>query len=259
MEVRLLGTGDAIGTPKIGCACPQCREARASGRERLRTSLLLTVGDRRLLVDTGPDLRRQLLAACSPSIDAVVWTHGHYDHFMGFGEFYRVQEPPPVHAAPEVLEYCARVFSFLSFPQSAHAPFEPFDLCGARITLVPVNHPPQPTYGLRIEADGAVLAYTADTRADIPEASLDLLCGADLLLLDAIAPAGYCINKHMTYDQALALAVRLEPKEFRCVHLAHLVPWDLPHLGRDGETFVLGDHVAAPPRPPADPEARPRL
>lgn len=259
MEVRLLGTGDAIGTPKIGCACPQCRGARASGRERLRTSLLLTIGGRRLLVDTGPDLRRQLLDACSPSIDAVVWTHGHYDHFMGFGEFYRVQEPPPVHAAPEVLEYCARVFSFLSFPQRARAPFEPFDLCGARVTLVPVNHPPQPTYGLRIEADGAVLAYTADTRADIPPASLELLRGADLLLVDAIAPAGYSINKHMTYDQALALAARLEPKDFRCVHLAHLVPWDLPHLGQDGETFVLGDHIAPPPRPPADPEARPRL
>ena len=258
MEVRLLGTGDAVGTPKVGCPCQQCRAAREAGRERLRTSLLLTIGGRRLLVDTGPDLRRQLLDACSPVIDAVVWTHGHYDHFMGFGEFYRVQEPPPVHAAPEVLAYCAPVFSFLRFAQHAHAPLEPFDLCGARVTLVPVNHPPQPTYGLRVEADGAVLAYTADTRADIPAASFDLLRGADLLLLDAIAPAGYRISKHMTYDEALALAARLEPAEFRLVHLAHLVPWDLPHLGRDGETFVLGDHRPEP-SPGPDRTGRPRL
>ena len=256
MEVRLLGTGDAIGTPKIGCDCAQCREARKTGRERLRTSLLVTIGGRRLMVDTGPDLRRQLLDACSPRVDAVVWTHGHYDHFMGFGEFYRVQAPPPVHAAPEVLAYCAPIFSFLSFSQNAHCPLEPFDLCGATVTLVPVNHPPSPTYGLRVEADGAVLAYTADTRADLPASSLDLLSGADLLLVDAIAPAGYRINKHMTYDEALTLVEQLAPREFRCVHLAHLLPWDLPHLGRDGETFVLGAHAPAPP-PPA--RGRPRL
>ena len=93
MEVRLLGTGDAIGTPKVGCSCPQCLDSLASGRERLRTSLLVTVGGCRILVDSGPDLRRQLLSAGSPLIDALVWTHGHYDHFMGFGEFYRVQAP----------------------------------------------------------------------------------------------------------------------------------------------------------------------
>ena len=104
-----------------------------------------------------------------------------------------------------------------------------------------------------------MLAYTADTRADVPEESLDLLRGADLLLLDAIAPAGYRIHKHMTYDQALALAARLEPKAFRCVHLAHLVPWDLPHLGRDGETFVLGDHAPGPSRPAQSRDGRLRL
>jgi len=256
MELRLLGTGDAIGTPKIGCDCPQCREACATGLERLRTSLLLTIGGRHLLIDSGPDLRRQLLCAGSPAIDALLWTHGHYDHFMGFGEFYRVQDAPPVHAAPEVLDYCGRIFSFLRFEEHPHAPYEPFELCGATVTLVPVNHPPGPTYGLRLEADGAVFAYTADTRADIPERSLALLEGADLLLVDAIAPAGYRINKHMTYDEALALADRLRPKAFRCVHLAHLIPWDLPHLGHDGETFVLGDRTPAafaPRRPPRGP------
>jgi phosphoribosyl 1,2-cyclic phosphate phosphodiesterase len=259
MEVRLLGTGDAIGTPKVGCECPQCRSARDSGRERLRTSLLLSVGDSRILIDSGPDLRRQLLAAGSPEIDAVVWTHGHFDHFMGYGEFYRVQDPPPVHAAPGVLDYCARVFSFLSFERCAHFPYEPFDLCGATVTLVPVNHPPDPTFGLRIEADGAVLAYTADTRADISPRSFALLEDADLLLIDAIAPAGYHINKHMTYDQSVELAARLRPKTFRCVHLAHLMPWDLAHTGNDRDAFVLGRHVSRPARAPRPPSGSARL
>ena len=103
-----------------------------------------------------------------------------------------------------------------------------------------------------------MLAYTADTRADVPEASLDLLRGADLLLLDAIAPAGYRIHKHMTYDQALALAARLEPKAFRCVHLAHLVPWDLPTSGGTARPSCSATSPVRPGSGPA-PGRRPRL
>ena len=93
MKFTLLGTGDAIGTPKIGCDCPQCTHARETGT-LLRTSILIEHDDRHILVDSSPDLRQQLLRYGSPHIDAVIWTHGHYDHFMGFGEFYRVQKIP---------------------------------------------------------------------------------------------------------------------------------------------------------------------
>src|SRR5512136_3458995 len=103
MKITLLGTGDAIGTPKVGCTCPQCIQADKTGSMRLRTSLLVENNGRHLLVDSSPDLRQQLLRHGSPHIDAVIWTHGHYDHFMGFGEFYRVQTMPEVYAAPNVL------------------------------------------------------------------------------------------------------------------------------------------------------------
>ncbi len=103
MKVTLLGTGDAIGTPKIGCSCPRCTYARETGAMRLRTSLLLEHNGHHVLIDSSPDLRQQLLLQGSPKIDAVIWTHGHYDHFMGYGEFYRVQPLPPVYAAPPVL------------------------------------------------------------------------------------------------------------------------------------------------------------
>ncbi|TAJ45450.1 MBL fold metallo-hydrolase [Methanofollis fontis] len=239
MKVTLLGTGDAIGTPKIGCSCPVCTEARRSGRQRLRSTVLVEIGDRTILVDTGPDLRAQLLAAGSPHIDAVIWTHGHYDHFMGFGEFYRVQRIPPVYAAAETLASTTRIFSFLSFTVEEAEPYVSFDLFGAEVTLFPVHHPPMPTFGVRVEHEGAVFATTSDSSARIPARSLDLLAGADLLLLDAIAPQGYTISKHMSYGEALELAGSLTPRTFRCTHASHLIPWDTPHLAADMESFDL--------------------
>ncbi|HZD42903.1 MAG TPA: MBL fold metallo-hydrolase, partial [Methanomicrobiales archaeon] len=87
MRITLLGTGDAVGTPRVGCSCPNCTTAVAEGLSRLRTSLLLEVDGKHILVDTSPDLRQQLLKSGSPYIDAVIRTHGHYDHYSGYGDF----------------------------------------------------------------------------------------------------------------------------------------------------------------------------
>ena len=84
------------------------------GPRRLRTSLLIEHANQHILIDTSPDLRQQLLKCGSPFIDAVIWTHGHYDHFMGFGEFYRVQKYPRVFAAEPVLRYCGETFRSLT-------------------------------------------------------------------------------------------------------------------------------------------------
>jgi phosphoribosyl 1,2-cyclic phosphate phosphodiesterase len=237
MKFTLIGTGDAIGTPKVGCDCPQCSHAKNTGSMRLRTSLLVENAGKHILVDSSPDLRQQLLLNGSPHIDAVVWTHGHYDHFIGFGEFYRVQKIPPVFAAPPVLDYCADLFRFLTFEKGSIQPYEPFDIFGMTITLFMVKHPPAFTCGILFETKESRVAFTSDTNIDIPEKSLALLTNLDLLLLDAFVPSDIRIHKHMNYLDACTLATNLSPKEYRCVHLSHLMPWDLPHLGNDGDTF----------------------
>jgi len=238
MKITLLGTGDAVGTPRIGCSCPQCIRANIENISRLRTSVLIEADGRNILIDTSPDLRQQLLANGSPHIDAVIWTHGHYDHFMGFGEFYRVQEIPPVFAAPPVLSYGAGIFGFLTFKKNPINPYEPFDLFGCSITPFLVRHPPAYTCGMLIEADGVKIGFTSDTNADIPTKSLGLLKNLDLLLLDALVPPEIHIPKHMNYFDACLLAKNLTPTQFRCVHASHLLSWDLPSVGRDGESFV---------------------
>jgi phosphoribosyl 1,2-cyclic phosphate phosphodiesterase len=241
MKITLLGTGDAIGTPKIGCSCPQCTSAHLHGLQRLRTSYLIETGGKYILIDTSPDLRMQLLTAGSPHIDAVLWTHGHYDHFMGFGEFYRVQDIPDAYGAPGVVEYCRRMFSFLPFSIHPRDPFRPFCLFGLDITLFPVSHPPAETYGLLLSTAGASIGFTSDTNRDIPSESLSLLAGVDLLFIDALTPSPIRIRQHMNYGEACALADCLDVREFRCVHMSHLLPWDLPHTSRDGDRFTFPD------------------
>jgi phosphoribosyl 1,2-cyclic phosphate phosphodiesterase len=239
MKITLLGTGDAIGTPRIGCDCPQCSHAKATGATRLRTSLLIENEGKHLLIDSSPDLRQQLLRCGSPHIDAVIWTHGHYDHFIGFGEFYRVQNIPPAFAAPPVLSYCSEVFRFLSFEKGAIDPYVPFEIFGINVTLFVVRHPPAYTCGMIFETGESKVGFTSDTNIDIPQQSLDLLKDLDLLLLDAIVPSNINIHKHMNYLDACTLAGRLAPVDFLTVHMSHMMPWDLPHTGKDGETFVF--------------------
>jgi phosphoribosyl 1,2-cyclic phosphate phosphodiesterase len=88
---------------------------------------------------------------------------------------------------------------------------------------------------VRIDSPEGSIAYTGDTLADIPERSRALLAGVDLLILDAIVPSEIHLNKHMNYGEALEMGREAGPREFRFVHLSHLIPWSLPHLARDRE------------------------
>ncbi len=160
---------------------------------------------------------------------------------MGFGEFYRVQDIPDAYGAPGVVEYCRNIFSFLSFSPYPMEPFRPFSLFGLEIILFPVCHPPAEAYGLLLSTPDASVGFTSDTNRNIPPESLSLLAGADLLFIDALAPPPIRIRQHMNYGEACALAGDLGVREFRCVHMSHLMPWDLPNTSRDGDTFSFPD------------------
>jgi phosphoribosyl 1,2-cyclic phosphate phosphodiesterase len=98
--------------------------------------------------------------------------------------------------------------------------------------------------GVRIDDGRRVVVITSDTKMDIPERSLELMNGADLMLADAITPPGYTISKHMTADEAIALGEKLGAKRLLLTHLSHLYP---PHemalkkwpLGHDMMEIVL--------------------
>ena len=239
MKITVLGTGDTVGTPMVGCSCPVCTYAEEHGIQRLRTSILLEHKGKHLLIDTSPDLRQQLLAAGSPHINAIIWTHGHYDHIMGFPDFYRVhREMLQVYGAPEVLDYCGSIFPFIKHKEIPLLAFEQQKICNMEVMLFPVEHD-TPTYGLRVHAGGKTFVYSCDTSANLSQETLAHMMDADLLLLDGIFPADVHIKKHMNIADAENLAEVLRSKEYWCVHMSHRIPFEYERGARDMQSWIL--------------------
>ncbi|MDY6966012.1 MAG: MBL fold metallo-hydrolase [Halobacteriota archaeon] len=246
MDVTLLGTGDAVGTPKIGCHCPACEDALNGGRSRRsRFSVMIESDEGRILIDTSPDLRWQLIDNGIDSIDAVIWTHPHYDHFAGFGEFYRVQKGINVYGLKETLDEILDDVGFITHKRNEVELYEPFELIGLEFTLFEVNHPTiETSVGVCVREGENKLIITGDTRKEIPSKSLNIMKGADIMIADAITPPNYKVMKHMNLEEAMELGEELGAKKLILTHLSHLFPphdlasEDLP-LGYDGMRLKL--------------------
>ena len=85
MKVRILGSGTSSGVPRLGNDWGGCDPAEPRNR-RTRSSLLVEHDGVRVLVDTSPDMREQLLAADVSHVDAIIWTHDHADHCHGIDD-----------------------------------------------------------------------------------------------------------------------------------------------------------------------------
>lgn len=244
MKITLLGTGDAVGTPKIGCSCPACTDAKKGGRSRrLRFSVLLESDKGRVLIDTSPDLRWQLLQKGINHVDGVIWTHSHYDHYAGFGDFHRIQNGVNVYGLKNTLDYILNYLSFMQPVRHDVTLYKPFELIGLDITLVEVRHPPiEESAGVIIKDGKNKIVITGDSTIDIPEKSLEFMDGPDLLIADAIIPPRAKILKHMNSQEAMELADHLKARKVVLTHLSHNYP---PHeesikewpLGYDGMEF----------------------
>ncbi|WP_319508966.1 MBL fold metallo-hydrolase [uncultured Methanolobus sp.] len=244
MKITLLGTGDATGTPVIGCNCPTCQDAHEGGKsQRTRFAILVESSEGSVLVDTGPDLRYQLLRQNTKRIDGVIWTHGHYDHFAGFAEFHRVQYNVDVYGLPETLEYILGYLQFLHPKKHERNLYEPFELIGLEFTLFEVIHPPvKRSVGVMICDGNTKVVITGDTQRDIPEKSIEIIMEPDLLIADAIVPPTVHVKKHMNTTEAMDLAEEIKAKKVVFTHLSHFFK---PHdeavteypLGYDGMVF----------------------
>lgn len=246
MRIVLLGTGDTAGTPKIGCTCPACMDALSGGRSmRSRFSILIESEKGRILIDTGPDLRYQLLKHRINHVDGVIWTHGHYDHYAGFGEFYRVQNRVHVYGLSDTLDYILTYLYFMKPVRHDVSVYEPFHLIGLEFTLFLVYHPPlAESAGVLVREGDKKLVITGDTQRQIPRQSIEIMQDPDILICDAIAPPEYHLQKHTNAAEAEELALRLNAKQMVMTHISHLFP---PHdeavkrwnLGYDGMELVL--------------------
>lgn len=238
MQISLLGTGDAPGTPVIGCKCPACVDALNGGlSKRSRFSILIESEKGKVLVDSGPDLRSQLLEADVKIVDGVIWTHAHYDHFAGFAEFHRVQYSVEVYGLKETLDYILEYLHYMQPTVNYQKMYHPFFLIGLEFTLFEVVHPPiKKSVGVIIKQRNKKVVITGDTQRNIPQKSIELIQDPDLLIADAIVPPEVPIEKHMNSSEAMDLASCINAKQVVLTHLSHYYP---PHC-LSSQTLPLG-------------------
>lgn len=232
MRVRLLGTGTSHGVPVIGCPCPVCTSTDRHNH-RMRSSILVSSGERRIVVDTTPEFRLQALAAGLSTLDAVLLTHAHADHIFGLDDIrifnWRTKQPMPIYGAPETLAEVRDRFIYVfqegqdggGKPKFQMVPVcAPFEVVGLHVAPLEVRHGSigVTAFRFRDREGGPEFAYATDCNYIAPETMAGLR-GLDLLILDALGK-----NRHPTHfslEQAIEVAQELAARQTLFTHISH--------------------------------------
>jgi phosphoribosyl 1,2-cyclic phosphate phosphodiesterase len=225
--VRILGSGTSQGIPRIACDCAVCTSTDPHDR-RYRASALLTFGERRVLLDCGPDFKWQALAANIRQLDAVLLTHEHQDAIGGLDELRRFNElhgaSIPIHARSDDLDVIVGRFAYAfspggraytGAPQLRPVVLDgPFLVGGRRFVPVPVVHADRVITGYRTGG----FAYCSDVQR-IDEDGRALLRDLDVLVISALRDLPH--PTHQTVSEALAIIEALRPRRAYLTHLDH--------------------------------------
>lgn len=255
LALTFLGTGTSQGVPTIGCDCAVCHSPDPRD-QRLRSSIYVRTPECAWVVDTGTDFRTQALRENIRHLDAVIFTHSHTDHIMGFDDLRRFsyeRGSMPVYASAETMRDLRRVFEFAfsgenPFPgylqPEPHVITGPFLLGETLITPLPVPHGRSCVNGYLFSRSGKKLvAYLSDC-SGVPEDIAALIEGVEVLIIDALRHKPH--PTHLSVAEALAVADRVRPGQTYFTHICHELPQaseaDLPRGARiayDGLTFEL--------------------
>lgn len=226
MKLTILGCGTSSGVPRIGGDWGACDPTDSRNR-RTRASILVQSATTSILVDTGPDMREQLLAAGTGPIDAVLWTHEHADHTHGIDDlrqiFHLTRRPVPCYARARTLESLERRFRYVFHGRGGYPPTaaiarldDEITIGDIRIRTVDQPHGGITSAGFRFEHGTQSCGYSTDFHiftADMQQ----MFEGIDLWVVDALRHAPH--PTHANLATTLEAIVRAKPERAILTHM----------------------------------------
>jgi phosphoribosyl 1,2-cyclic phosphate phosphodiesterase len=231
VQLTLLGTGTSFGIPQIGCECGVCRSNDPRDR-RTRTAALIQSGSTRLLIDTPPEVRLQLVREGATRLDAVLYTHEHADHVTGIDDLrifsLRQRAALPLYGPETTLEFLRSTFRYIfdpslvppegtSKPKLTLNPLVPGSAVvvgGLEVLPLAVDHGSVTVFGYRI----GPIAYLTDVKR-VPDDVLARVRGVRILVLSALWWRPH--PTHQSIPEAIDLARTIGPERAYLTHLSH--------------------------------------
>ena len=232
MKLTFLGTGTSFGVPQIGCGCAVCHSPDPRDKRSRVGALVESDQGVRLLIDTPPELRMQLITAGVDRVDAVLFTHDHADHTHGLDDIRSISNrrdaPLDMYGSADSLGRLARRFPYIfddsiralpgtSKPEGRAIPLEDrqrITIGDAEVMAVAVPHGPVSVFGYRI----GPLAYVTDAKA-IPPSAMTEFMGAKVLVINALFRTGH--PTHLSIPEAVDAARTIGAERTYLTHLTH--------------------------------------
>jgi phosphoribosyl 1,2-cyclic phosphate phosphodiesterase len=225
MKLIFLGTGTSTGIPLIGCHCEVCTSKNPKNN-RTRTSVYIEADGVKLVIDTGPDFRQQLLRENIEDIDAVLFTHPHKDHISGLDDI-----RPINHLLKKVVAVYANNITFQRLKREYEYIFEnnypgvpqikvhiiedrSFQIEALKVETIQAMHGEMPVLGFLIHQ----LAYLTDINF-MSKAEMERIKGVEYLVINAIHHKEH--YSHFNLQQALSFIEQIQPKKAYLIHMSH--------------------------------------
>lgn len=225
MIITFLGTGTSQGVPVIGCKCEVCKSGNKKDK-RLRSSVLIQINDKNIIIDTGPDLRQQSLKNNICKIDFVLYTHAHRDHVSGIDELrsFNFIQKEEIHGFgnEELVNQLKKDYSYIF--QNQNYPGLPkvnLDIVNGKFNHKGINILPIQAFHHKLNILGYRIhdfTYLTDVKT-IQESELNKINGSKILVINCLQ-----INEHISHlnlDEALKLVNKIDVENVYFTHISH--------------------------------------